>query len=216
VSRFSGLVYHPIVVSSLLVVGPRLAAADDSVASAATDRELVSRALEQDRWAEEALYRRHVAGLTRTVTRLVGHCADAEDVVQETFAVALSRLTQLRDGGCFGGWLYRIALNLVRRRLRTLRLWRWVGIGDGEEDAGLTKLASPELDAADRAELGRIEVVLSTMGAELRMAWMLRNVEGWRLEEIASGLGLSLATTKRRLARADAFVSERFRKGIRP
>jgi hypothetical protein len=70
-----------------------------------TDEVLVQRALEHDRWAEAALYRRHVDALTRTALHVLGNVADAEDVVQEAFAIALSRLSGLRRGASFRGWL---------------------------------------------------------------------------------------------------------------
>jgi RNA polymerase sigma-70 factor (ECF subfamily) len=174
------------------------------------DRQLVARALEGERWAEEALFRRHVQDVSRTAARVLGRDAEVDDVVQDAFVLAFSRLGALREGASFGGWLGRITLNLVRARLRSRRWWSWLGLDTDEE--GLEGLASEGLDPERLTELRRIDAVLRRMDAEARMAWILRHVEGWRLEEIADGLGVSLATTKRRLAHAEKRVAARFHK----
>ena len=62
----------------------------------AGDATLVERAIDGDRWAMEALYRRHVQRVTNAVTRVLGRSAEADDVVQDTFVVALDRLGDLR------------------------------------------------------------------------------------------------------------------------
>jgi RNA polymerase sigma-70 factor (ECF subfamily) len=170
------------------------------------DADLVRRAQSGDRWAEEALYRRHVDDVMRIARRVLGRSADADDVVQEAFVIALSRLGTLRDGASFGGWLGRIALNLVRTRLRKRRMWKWVGLDSGEDDARLVALASNEIDPEQRAELARVDAALSALGAEARMAWVLRHVEGWTLDEVAGGIGVSLATAKRRLKVAEEAI----------
>src|SRR4029450_806831 len=70
---------------------------------------LVRRACDGDRWAEEVLYHQHVSYILRMVTRLLGDRDEAEDVVQETFALGLDRLRSLRDPGALRGWLAQIA-----------------------------------------------------------------------------------------------------------
>ncbi len=92
------------------------------------DAELVARARDGDRTAEEAIYRRHVRYVAGIVLRLLGDRAEAEDCVQETFAIALSRLGTLRDGDALRAWLAQIAVSLVRRRFRRRRLMRLFGI----------------------------------------------------------------------------------------
>lgn len=166
------------------------------------DARLVERALDGDSWAEEALYRRHVRDVMNVAARVLGRSADAEDVVQEAFLVAFSRMGELRDPTVFGGWLCRIALNMVRGKLRRRRFLRTLGLDRGQDDATLAQLsantASPEL----LADLAHVDAILRRLPAEPRMAWMLRHVEGWSLAEVAEALDCSLATAKRRIAHA--------------
>src|SRR5262249_5036468 len=69
------------------------------------DRELVHRAQQGDRWAEEAIYRRYVQFVGSIALRLLRARSDAEDVVQDTFAIALEQLGSLRDGEALRPWL---------------------------------------------------------------------------------------------------------------
>jgi RNA polymerase sigma-70 factor (ECF subfamily) len=170
------------------------------------DEELVRRARGGDRWASEALYRRHVADVSRIATLLLRRHADAEDVVQDAFVSALTKLDSLRDAAAFGGWVARICANNARNRLRRRRVLGWLGADRGLDDAGLDKVASSDATPEQRAELALLDRALAALPQEERLAWTLRFVEGWGLVEIAEALGLSLATIKRRIAAAQEKV----------
>jgi RNA polymerase sigma-70 factor (ECF subfamily) len=175
-------------------------------AGGADDATLVARALGGDRWAEEAIYRRHVRTITGLALRLLRNRAEMEDVVQDTFVAAFEHLGALRDGAALRGWLAQIAVSQVRRRLRRRRLLGLLGLDRTVEDATLEALASPGLLGEARAELGALDRLLATLPDEQRIAWMLRHVEGDELEDVALACACSLATVKRRIAAADARV----------
>jgi RNA polymerase sigma-70 factor (ECF subfamily) len=170
------------------------------------DEELVRRALGGDRWGREMLYRRHAATLLAMTIRLLGNRVEAEEIVQDTFVAAFERLETLRDPAAVGGWLGQIAVNLVRRRFRKLRLLRFLGLDRGADDATLEALADVALPADERAELALVDRKLGAMKPEVRLAWTLRRVEGLELTEVASMAGCSLATAKRRIAAGDVLV----------
>jgi RNA polymerase sigma-70 factor, ECF subfamily len=172
-------------------------------ADALGDAELVGRALRGDRWSRDMLYRRHAHYLLAIACRLLASRSEGEEVVQDTFVVGFEQLGALRDPAAVRGWLAQIAVSLVRRRLRRGRLLRLLGL-DHDHDATLAGLAAPTLRPDDRAELALIDRVLRRMPANLRIAWMLRKVEGLALPEVASACSCSLATVKRRIAAADA------------
>lgn len=190
-----------IVVDLLPLLGPRSTAPE-----VVRDEELVRRALAGDRSAEETIYRRHARAVANLAARMLRSRADTEDVLQETFVVALDKLAQVRDGVVLRGWLLGIATSLVRRRHRRRRLLDRLGFARDPDDAGLEHCASPDADAETRAELRRLEQVLDGVGFEPRLAWMLRHVDGHTLPEVAAALGVSLATAKRRLAEAEEVV----------
>jgi RNA polymerase sigma-70 factor, ECF subfamily len=172
----------------------------------ASDAELIRRALAGDRWGREVLYRRHAGSLLGLAVRLLANRGDAEEIVQETFIAAFEQLATLREPEALRGWLGQIAVNLVRHRLRRLRLARLVGLDRGADDATLEALAAPGLHPEACAELALLDRALARLAPDLRIAWMLRHVEALELTEVATACGCSLATIKRRLAAADVVV----------
>ena len=173
------------------------------------DRELVERALAGEPLAPQLLYRRHVQAVTERVTRLLARSAEAEDVVQDAFVEAFESLAQLIDRARFGAWLMRIAVHQVHRRYRRRRLLARLGLDRGSDDARLENIADPGLDPERRLQLRRLDAELARLPVALRLAWMLRHVEGCELSDAAAQCGCSLATLKRRVLRADARLRAR-------
>jgi RNA polymerase sigma-70 factor, ECF subfamily len=173
---------------------------------ALSDEELVRRALAGDRWGREMLYRRHAGSLLAMTVRLLANRGEAEEIVQDTFVTAFEQLGTLREPGAVRGWLGQIAVNLVRRRFRRARLMRFLGLDRGADDATLESLADPGVSTDQRAELALVDRLLRGMKPALRLAWMLRRVDGLELGEVASLCDCSLATIKRRIGEADAIV----------
>ncbi len=169
---------------------------------AQSDEELVRRAQRGDRWAEEAIYRRYVGTVYGTARRLLGHTADAEDVVQETFVTAFSIWNQLKDSARVRQWLTQIAVRKVHRRFRRRKLLRALGLDRSIDDAPLELLAKHDLSHEARESLGALARALRELPFDQRAAWMLRYVEGSSLEEVAEQCECSLATAKRRIAAA--------------
>jgi RNA polymerase sigma-70 factor (ECF subfamily) len=176
------------------------------VSEAVSDEELVRRALAGERWGREMLYRRHADSLLAMSVRLLADRGEAEEIVQDTFVTAFEQLGTLREPGAVRGWLGQIAVNLVRRRFRRGRLMRFLGLDRGADDATLEALADSGVSSDQRAELALVDRLLRGMKPALRLAWMLRRVDGLGLGEVASLCDCSLATVKRRIAEADAIV----------
>jgi RNA polymerase sigma-70 factor (ECF subfamily) len=174
-----------------------------------SDGELVRRARRGDRWAEEALYHRHVRTVTRVALRLLARTTEAEDVIQDAFVIALGDLGKLREEEAFGAWLLRIVVHQVHRRFRRRRLTRALGLERGDDDVALADQADPRAGPEVCAELAEIDTVLRSLPARCRIAWILRRVEGYELREISSALDCSLATTKRLVQRAERAVQAR-------
>lgn len=179
------------------------------VAEPAPDDEfLVMRALSGDHWAEEALYRRHVADVLCLARRMLRNDADAEDVAQDVFVSAFDELEDLQQADRFGAWLRRMTVNRVYKRLRRQRLRRLLGLERTFE--GCAPLLAQALQHAGqeaRADLAIIDRALDRLGAADRIAWVLRRLHGHSLSEVADLAGCSLATAKRRITRADHVVS---------
>jgi RNA polymerase sigma-70 factor (ECF subfamily) len=166
------------------------------------DAMLVTRAREGDKWAEEALYHRHVKYIMGMVIRLLGRIDEAEDVVQDTFVIGLNRLHTIRQPEMVRAWFAQIAVNEVRRRLRRVRLLSRLGFHASADQVDLESLATHDADGETRAELAAVSRVLGELPTNDRVAWMLRYVEGEPLEEVATLCACSLATAKRRILAA--------------
>ncbi|TMC03521.1 MAG: sigma-70 family RNA polymerase sigma factor [Chloroflexi bacterium] len=159
--------------------------------AAITDHEapLIRRAQAGDRDAFGALYERHESQVRCFLAaRLPGRGADIDDLVAETFLVAMQRIGsfELDQPGAYGNWLVGIARNKLlgwRRRDR-----REIAVGDRVE--GGAEQVSPEGVALDRLEVAG---ALARLTPRARRALVLQHVAGLPIAEIA----LALGTTKR-------------------
>lgn len=167
---------------------------------------LVREATRGDQPAAQQLFLQCAPDLQRWVSRVVLGSDDAQDIVQDTFVTAFTQLKALKQPESFRGWLRTIALTHVRRRFRKQRLLRRLGFSPGEP-VELETLISSDAPPEAVTELRQVAAALRALPADEALALVLRRVEGYRLEEIAEQLGLSLATVKRRLSSAE----ERFR-----
>jgi RNA polymerase sigma factor (sigma-70 family) len=153
---------------------------------------LIRRAQADDRDALGELYRRHQDQVRRFLaSRLRGRPADVEDLLAETFLVAMQRIStfQLDRPGEFGNWLVGIARNMLLRWRQSSRHAaavdeRWSAITVSVE------AASPEDAALDRLEVSE---ALSRLAPRARRALVLQHAVGLPCAEVA----LALGTTKR-------------------
>jgi RNA polymerase sigma-70 factor (ECF subfamily) len=200
----SGVVQH---------AGPVEAVAPDEATSpeaeARADQELVGRALRSEARAFESLYRRHAEFAFNLAVRIQGNANDVEDVVHDAFLKAQERLDDLRDSAAFRPWLGSIVVRLVRTRLRRRKLLGALGL-TSPEPVEIDSIAAVDADPESRALLAQVYALLQTMAADERIAWTLRYVERHRLETVAVMMDCSLATAKRRIARAQRFLSDHF------
>jgi RNA polymerase sigma-70 factor, ECF subfamily len=178
---------------------PALRLVDGPTAEAA----LVRAALAGDQSASERLYLACAPELSRWVSRVVLGSADTQDIVQDTFVAAFTQLKSLKQPEAFRGWLRTIALTHIRRRFRTQRLLRRLGFAPAEPFE-LESILSTDAPAEVVTEVRQVAALLRQLPADEALALVLRRVEGYRLEEIAEQLNLSLATVKRWLAAAEA------------
>lgn len=170
--------------------------------STVDEAEWVRRALGGDRVAQSRLVALHRGPVYRLALRLTGQGALAEDVLQETFLVALRSLEKWRGEGSLRAWLYSIARSraLMAHRRTEARAEESVPL----EELGLAAgWGLPPSDALGRRLEAReaLEAGLGRLEAEEREVVVLRDVEGLSGEEAAAVLGLSLPAMKSRLHR---------------
>jgi RNA polymerase sigma-70 factor (ECF subfamily) len=171
-----------------------------------SDAQLVEAARGGQRWATEALFRRHVRFVNGLAFRLLPRDAELDDLVQDSFIEAFSGLARLADPGAFKGWLGAIVVRTAHKRIRRRRLLERLGLRR-REPIDLEAVVGSSSSAEHALALRRVYAVLESMDPEERIALVLRRVEGLELTEVADRMGLSLATVKRRLTKAEAVLA---------
>jgi RNA polymerase sigma-70 factor (ECF subfamily) len=158
----------------------------------------------------EEVYRRYCRYVGAVVLRLGGRRGEVDDLVQEVFVEAARGIRHLREPDAVKGWLATIAVRLVRRRLQVRRVWRLLGLDAEVDYAGLV---DPAASPHDKLLLRTVYRVLDELPVPDRLAFTLHTIEGERLEEVARLCGCSLATAKRRIARAQQALEDRMGDG---
>jgi RNA polymerase sigma-70 factor, ECF subfamily len=184
--------------------------------TASDDLALVHACKNGDCAAFEAIVKRYDRKLFRIAQYLMHNREDAEDAVQEAFLKAFQHLDQFREDAKFSTWLIRIAMNQSLMMLRKRRSTREVSIdGDFQSDEGNLPIEivdwapNPE-DLYQTAQLREIlRKTLQKLGPGLRVVFVLRDIEGFSLEQTAEALGLSVVTVKARSFRARLQLRER-------
>lgn len=169
------------------------------------DTDLVVLARRGDTAAASRLLQRHLPRLARLVASVLGGDRDRHDVLQDVLEHVARGLPTLRDPTLFVPWTRSIALGRVRKHLRARRRRQWLVFWED------TPPAEPEAPVASddvRQAVRALYRLLDQCPAQERIAFCLRHVEGLKLEEVAATTGTSLATCKRRLARAERLVKE--------
>jgi RNA polymerase sigma factor (sigma-70 family) len=175
-----------------------------------TNTVLVAASLAGDHAAFGELVDRNAPRLTALARRLLGDEVEAEDLTQETLLQAYLGLDRLRDPERFSSWIYAIALNLAKMRLRSRRNGEPPLEIDGRRLAALVAADPSPVEVVEARELwSLVESALDVLPAEQRRAVLLHYVDGLSCEEIAVLLGEPAGTVRVRLHRARARLRDR-------
>lgn len=179
---------------------------DGPEAAVDPDRAAVDDARAGDTGAFETLVLRYQTRIVNYASALIHDAGAAEDVAQETFVRAWRGLGRFRGESSFKTWLYRIATNVARTQLD--RRGRQVRIADRSLDDEAQPLQAGDVPSpapdAETTLLAREEIdrALAELPDELRLALILRDVEGLDYKEIAGATGAPIGTVESRIFRA--------------
>lgn len=164
----------------------------DPPAGNSPDEQLLDRVAHGDEAAFRILYCRHTPRLHALASRLLGgHAADTDDVLQETWIRAITRLSTFKRNSALGTWLCGISVNVAWELIRRRRPEVIETMIEDRPDS--------MSDEADRVDL---ETALSRLPDGYRLAVVLHDVEGYTHHEIARFLGVAEGTSRSNLFRA--------------
>jgi RNA polymerase sigma-70 factor (ECF subfamily) len=177
-------------------------------ATAAEDRELVRRAQAQDKEAFEELVRRHQHRVFAVAGGILRRREDAEDIAQQVFVKAYFSLKRFDQRAAFSTWLYKITVNecwdlLRKRKVRPLVYESDLSEEQARQFGATDERASEEPDISEKlVARQRVQNLMAGLDERDRTMLILKEVEGFAVEEIAEILGLNANTVKVRLFRA--------------
>jgi len=176
------------------------------------DRDLVGRARRGDREAFTQLIVQYQVPLYNMALRMVGRPDDAADIAQEAFLRAWEKIRTLREAP-FKAWLFQIAANLCYDHFRRGRRYGVMPEDDQTSTSNVVGLGVATPDPQERAEANErtrlVRDCIQALDHDMRIAIVLRDVNGMAYDEIAAVLRVPLGTVKSRIARARAQVQER-------
>lgn len=147
------------------------------------------------------LFDRYASHVRRVLVRVLGPDPEVLDLVNDVFVIALESANRLLDPRAVRAWLTQIAVftarGCIRRRMRG-RLLRFFSSDK------LPEVAVPPADFEGTEVMRAVYRALNRLDTDQRIAFALRFVAGMDLTEVAASCGVSLATIKRRISRAQA------------
>ncbi|MBI2689267.1 MAG: RNA polymerase sigma factor [Acidobacteria bacterium] len=162
------------------------------------DRGLIARAKAGDEQAFEALMRRFERPVLGLCTRLLGAGGEAEEAAQDVFFRLYRSLDRIDEERAIEPWLFRVAWNACRDRLRRRR--------------PSVELESRHAVQPARGEIGLVLAEVREAVARLpdkeRAALLLREVEGLETAEVAERMGTSPVTVRTHISRARVRLRE--------
>jgi RNA polymerase sigma-70 factor, ECF subfamily len=184
------------------------------------DRDLVRQAQKGVSPAFEELVRRHQQRVIAVVSGILRRREDIEDVAQQVFLKAYVSIQRFDMRSAFSTWLYKITVNECWDYLRKKKVRPLSYEADLSEDQvrHVEQFVSSGADAGnpgERAELREIvDRLLSDLTDEDRTMLVLKEAQGFAVEEIGGMLGLNVNTVKVRLFRARRRLAKNYRRRV--
>lgn len=162
-----------------------------------TDSQLITRVLEGDRAAERELYDLHVDRVFRLAYRMTGDELMAEDYTQETFIRVFDKLDSFEGRSALSTWIHSVAVSVILSGLRKIKRLR-------NREAEMNEVTERTAGGAgtDVEMRIRLHQAIDALPDELRMTFIMYDIEGYKHQEIADIFGAPEGTIKSRLSRA--------------
>jgi RNA polymerase sigma-70 factor (ECF subfamily) len=188
------------------------------------DAVLIRTFLEGDKAAFDRLVLKHKDRLFNLCYRLLGDYEEANDSAQETFINVYGSLGKFRFESAFSTWLYRIAVNTCKNKLKSsaFRQKRKMVpldnpvLGNRSQPSGEIQNGSqsPAKEFEKKERMRVLQEAINALPPEQKEVITLRDIEGFSYEEVADITGFNLGTVKSKLARARQDLRKKLRSVI--
>ncbi len=168
----------------------------DVASAEVSDAWVVGILLDGDARAPRIVWQKFAPMVHRMLKRAFGPDYEIDDLVQEVFLVLFRRVHTLREPQALKAFVISITAHTIRYELRRKAARRWLHLSD------CSAAPASDADFDSREALTRFYGILDRLNSDERTAFVLRFIDGLELVEISQALGVSVATTKRRLAHA--------------
>lgn len=156
-----------------------------------------------DRRSADALVRRAGPRAKAAIRRLLRHAShDDADLLQLVLIELVTSIDAYRGDCSLNTWVDRIAAHVVYKRLRRRSLEARLFEGLGDDDAGVAGPASAERASMASSLVARVRDVLSHLDPEKVTTWVMVDVHGLSLEEVAHALEVTPVAAQSRVSRA--------------
>lgn len=168
-----------------------------------TDEDLIAGCIDNDRSMQKALYETYAPRLLAVSQRYASSSEEAEDILQEAMIKAFKGMKNFRKDSHLFYWLKRIVINTALNHLRSKV--RLLPLHDTEVNEEST------WDAISDFQLEELILMIQELPTGCRAVFNLHVIEGFKHEEIAEQLGISVGTSKSQLSRAKVLLQEKLR-----
>ena len=162
--------------------------------------DLVARCRQGEQRAQMEIYDRYYKAMYNTAYRITGHSAEAEDIMQEAFLKAFTRIDSFNADATFGAWLKRIVINQSITALNRSKKLAEVSYNDelkNEEDScGLV------IDDYTNDKVKLVLNALKNLKENYRVCLTLHLIEGYDQEEIGEIMEISYGNCRTMISRA--------------
>ncbi|MBN1628010.1 MAG: sigma-70 family RNA polymerase sigma factor [Deltaproteobacteria bacterium] len=172
-----------------------------------------------ENYAFDALVMRYKDRIFNLCLRFLGDSHEAEDTSQDVFLKAFKSLNNFRFESSFYTWLYRIAVNSCKNRVKSL--WyrfrkneAWTENSEGSLEGSQFEFMAysnenPVASLENKEMMNALQKAINTLPSDQKSVVILRDIEGLSYEEITDITGFKLGTLKSRLSRARHSLREK-------
>lgn len=191
-----------------------------SQGSASEDAELIKAFQAGKKAAFDELVLSHKDKVFNLCYWFVGDYQDANDLAQDVFFKTFKALKNFRFESAFSTWIYRIAVNTCKNRLKSFQYRlkkKFVHLNNtaaAKNNPGVEiadESSSPEIELGRKEKSRLIQTAINSLPTGKKAVVVLRDIEGLSYEEISSVTGFNLGTVKSKLARARQDLREKLK-----